>query len=157
MIILESLAKRIVLTVDRPQRWLKPEVCGKIRTGRPRQVATTRLPAVSLCDKGGVLGGSGICRILSKATIKKPSALSRKAQRSLYQKQSLKRKNRLSAVPTYQAGRTVARPLHSWNFRKSKSQFLLYRGNRRELRLSNNASVKLRASRKSHAISSFLN
>lgn len=57
MIILESLAKRIVLTVDRPQRWLKPEVCGKIKTGRPRQVATTRLPAVSLCDKGGVLGG----------------------------------------------------------------------------------------------------
>jgi hypothetical protein len=71
MIILESLAKRIVLTVDRPQRWLKPEVCGKIRTGRPRQVAPTRLPAVSLCEKGGVLGGSGICRMFSKATIKK--------------------------------------------------------------------------------------
>lgn len=156
MIIIESLANRIVLTVDRPQRWLKPEVCGKIRTGRPRQVAPRLLPAVSLCDKGGVLGGSGICHILSKATIK-PSALGRKAQRSLYQKQPLKRKNRLSAVPTYQAGRTVARPLQSWNFRKSKSQFLLYRGNRRELRLSNNASVKLRASRKSHAISSFLN
>ena len=116
MIILESLAKRIVLTVDRPQRWLKPEICGKIRTGRPRQVTTTRLPAFSLCDKGGVLGGSGICRILSKATIK-PSALSRKAQRSLYQKQSLKRKNRLSAVPTYQAERTVARPLHKDYFK----------------------------------------
>lgn len=157
MIILESLAKRIVLTVDRPQRWLKPEVCGKIKTGRPRQVATTRLPAVSLCDKGGVLGGSGICRILSKATIKKPSALSRKAQRSLYQKQSLKRKKRLSAVPTYQAGRTVARPLQSWDFREKQIPVPPLPGNRRELRLSNNASVKLRVSRKSHAISSFLN
>lgn len=68
---LESLVNRIVLTVDRPQRWLKPEVCGKIRTGRPRQVAPTHLPAVSLCDKGGVLGGSGICRILPRDAIRK--------------------------------------------------------------------------------------
>ena len=83
MIILESLAKRIVLTVDRPQRWLKPEVCGKIRTGRPRQVATTRLPAVSLCDKGGVLGGSGICRIFSKATIKTERSKQKSATKSL--------------------------------------------------------------------------
>ena len=127
MIILESLANRIVLTVDRPQRWLKPEVCGKIRTGRPRQVTPRRLPAVSLFDKGGVLGGSEICHILSKATIK-PSALGRKAQRSLYQKQPLKRKNRLSAVPTYQAGRTVARPLQSWIFKKKPNPSQCFTG-----------------------------
>lgn len=30
-------------------------------------------------------------------------------------KTALKRKNRLSAVSTDQAGRTVARPHHSWN------------------------------------------
>lgn len=120
------------------------------------QVAPTRLPAVSLCDKGGVLGGSGICRILSKATIK-PSALSRKAQRSLYQNIPLNAKTAFrrflrtkSDVPSQ--GIFIVGTLG-----KSKSQFLLYRGNRRKLRLSNNASVKLRASRKSHAISSFLN
>lgn len=50
---------------------VKTEVCGKIRTGRPRQVAPTRLPEVSLCDKGGVLGGSGICRILPRDAIRK--------------------------------------------------------------------------------------
>lgn len=83
MIILDSLANRIVLTVDRPQRWLKPAVCGKIRTGRPRQVAPTRLPAVSLCDKGGVLGGSGICLILSKAMIKTERSKQESATKSL--------------------------------------------------------------------------
>ena len=41
-----------------------PEVCGKIQRGRTHQIATTLLPAVSLLEKGGVLGGSGICRIL---------------------------------------------------------------------------------------------
>ena len=33
-------------------------------------------------------------------------------------KQPLKRKNRLSAAPADQAGRTVARPLHSCNFKE---------------------------------------
>ena len=34
---------------------------------------------------------------------------------------SLKRKNRLSAVSTDQAGRTVARPHHSWNCKEKPS------------------------------------
>ena len=40
------------------------EVCGKSGTCRPYGKAVTHLPAVSLREKGGVLGGSGICRIL---------------------------------------------------------------------------------------------
>lgn len=43
---------------------LKPEVCGKLSNCRPHLKAATLLPAVSLREKGGVLGGSGICRIL---------------------------------------------------------------------------------------------
>lgn len=117
MIILESLANRIVLTVDRLQRWLKPEVCGKIRTGRPRQVAPTRLPAASLCDKGGVLGGVRNLPHSFESYDKTERSKQESATKSLA-KQSLKRKNRLSAVPTYQAGRTVARPLQSWIFKK---------------------------------------
>lgn len=41
------------------------------------------------------------------------SVLKRKRATSSAEKQPLKRKNRLSAVPTGQAGRTVARPHHS--------------------------------------------
>lgn len=40
------------------------EVCGKIPACRPQRIATTLLPAVSLHEKSGVLGDSGICRIL---------------------------------------------------------------------------------------------
>lgn len=36
-------------------------------------------------------------------------------------KTALKRKNRLSAVSTDQAGRTVARPYHSWNCKEKPS------------------------------------
>lgn len=43
---------------------LNPEVCGKIPTCRAHWIATRLLPAVSLHEKGGVLGGSKICRIL---------------------------------------------------------------------------------------------
>ena len=46
-----------------PQRQ-KPEVCGKFKTCRAHRDAATPLPAVSLREKGGVLMGSGICRIL---------------------------------------------------------------------------------------------
>lgn len=46
-----------------PQRQ-KPEVCGKFKTYRAHRDAATLLPAVSLREKGGVLVGSGICRIL---------------------------------------------------------------------------------------------
>lgn len=42
----------------------KPEVCGKFKTCRAHRDAATPLPAVSLRKKGGVLVGSGICRIL---------------------------------------------------------------------------------------------
>ena len=47
--------------------------------------------------------------------IKRPKA---KTATNSAGKQSLKRKNRLSAVPTGQAGRTVARPHHSWHFKE---------------------------------------
>ena len=40
------------------------EVCGKIPTCRPRKIPTTPLPAVSLREKGVVLGSSRIYRIL---------------------------------------------------------------------------------------------
>ena len=46
-----------------PQRQ-KPKVCGKFKTYRAHRDAATPLPAVSLREKGGVLMGSGICRIL---------------------------------------------------------------------------------------------
>lgn len=46
-----------------PQRQ-KPKVCGKFKTCRAHRDAATPLPAVSLRKKGGVLVGSGICRIL---------------------------------------------------------------------------------------------
>lgn len=42
----------------------KTEVCGKFKTCRAQRDAATCLPAVSLREKGGVLMGSGICRIL---------------------------------------------------------------------------------------------
>ena len=41
-----------------------PEVCGKIQWCQPHRIATTLLPAVFLRQKGGVLEGSDICRIL---------------------------------------------------------------------------------------------
>jgi len=46
-----------------PQRQ-KSKVCGKFKTYRAHRDAATPLPAVSLREKGGVLMGSGICRIL---------------------------------------------------------------------------------------------
>lgn len=49
-----------------------PEVCGKIQWCRPHRIATTLLPAVFLRQKGGVLEGSDICRIL-------PAGVSRSA------------------------------------------------------------------------------
>lgn len=42
----------------------KSEVCGKFKTCRAHQNAATLLTAASLREKGGVLEGSGICRIL---------------------------------------------------------------------------------------------
>lgn len=76
-----------------PQRQ-KPEVCGKFKTYRAHRDAATPLPAVSLREKGGVLGGSGICRILweLQAQIESPRSnegirdniqLSRKRQRAV--------------------------------------------------------------------------
>ena len=41
-----------------------PEVCGKLLICRPRRIVATLLPAVSLHEKGDVLEGSEICRIL---------------------------------------------------------------------------------------------
>ena len=48
-----------------------------------------------------------------------PSALARKTRQIPLEQQPLKRKNRLSAVFTDQAGRTVARPLQRWTIRRS--------------------------------------
>lgn len=48
----------------------KPEVCGKFLTCRPRCMATTLLPAVSVHEKDGVLEGSEICRILPSAVFR---------------------------------------------------------------------------------------
>ena len=42
----------------------KSEVCGKFKTCRGHRNATMPLPAASLREKGSVLVGSGICRIL---------------------------------------------------------------------------------------------
>ena len=42
----------------------KSEVCGKFKTCRAHRNTATSLPAVSFLEKGSVLGGSGICRIL---------------------------------------------------------------------------------------------
>ena len=42
----------------------KPEVCGKSQTCRTHDGRATLLPAVSLREIGGVVEGSGICRIL---------------------------------------------------------------------------------------------
>ena len=144
-----------------PQRQ-KPEVCGKFKTYRAHRDAATLLPAVSLREKGGVLVGSGICRILptdgsgsagknrdrpsrprfyASATCgfvakyrvmlggfrffpalpentATPSVPKRKPLRIPPEKQPIKRKNRLSAVSTDQAGRTVAGPLHSRNIKE---------------------------------------
>ena len=47
-----------------------------------------------------------------------PSALKRKTRQIPLGKQPIKRKNRLSAVSTDQAGRTVAGPLHSRNIKE---------------------------------------
>lgn len=87
---------------------------------------------------------------------KNPLSQSENATNTLW-KQSLKRKNRLSAVPTDQAGRTVARPHQRWTIRKAQPRSILNRENRSELRPSNHASAELHASRKTPAISPFLN
>ena len=47
-----------------------------------------------------------------------PSVPKRKPLRIPPAKQPIKRKNRLSAVSADQAGRTVARPHHSWHFKE---------------------------------------
>lgn len=47
-----------------------------------------------------------------------PSALTRKTRQIPLEKQSIKRKNRLSAVSADQAGRTVAGPHHSRNIKE---------------------------------------
>lgn len=43
---------------------LNSEICGKILACRAHRSTATLLPAVSFHEKGGVLGGSRICRIL---------------------------------------------------------------------------------------------
>lgn len=135
---------------------LNPEVCGKFLTCQPRQIVTMLLPAVSFHEKGGVLEGSEICRILptgaSGSAVKteacrpdpcfrpprpeillvkievcpavsdfpalpkyamKPAVLKRKRDNFSLENSPLKSESRLSAVPTDQTGRTVARPHHN--------------------------------------------
>ena len=50
-----------------------------------------------------------------RGNIERPEA---KAATNSTEKQPLKRKNRLSAVPAGQAGRNVARPHHGWHFKE---------------------------------------
>ena len=69
-----------------------PEVCGKIQWCQPHRIATTLLPAVSLLEKGGVLGGSGICRILPEKAVKPESAKAKMRQMPLG-KQPFKHRN----------------------------------------------------------------
>lgn len=56
----ETIFSRWLIASERPF----PEVCGKFQTCRPRLNMPTPLPAVSLREKGGVVRGFGICRIL---------------------------------------------------------------------------------------------
>lgn len=86
-----------------------------------------------------------------------PSALKRKTRQIPLGKQPIKRKNRLSAVSTDQAGRTVARSHHSWTLRKNPISVNSLPANRSELRLGSNASVKLHVSRKTPVTTSFPN
>lgn len=45
-----------------PREGLYPVVCGKIRACHAREKSAKPLLAISLLEKGGVLGGLGICR-----------------------------------------------------------------------------------------------
>ena len=125
---------------DRPT---KPQFCASATCG-------------FVAENLAVLGGFRFFPALTENAAT-PSALKRKTRQIPLGKQPLKRENRLSAVSTDQAGRTVARPHHSSRFKEIHNPGQSSTENRSKLRLSNNTSVKLHASRKSRTISSFLN
>lgn len=183
-----------------PQRQ-KPEVCGKFKTYRAHRDAATLLPAVSLREKGGVLVGSRICRILptggsgsagknrdrptrprfyASATCgfvaenlvvlggfrffpalpenaAAPSALKRKTRQIPLGKQPLKRKNRLSAVSTDQAGRTVAGPLHSRNIKEKPNLSQSFTGKPQRIKAERQCVSKVTCEQKTPAIWSIPN
>lgn len=174
-----------------PQRQ-KSKVCGKFKTYRAHRDAATPLPAVSLREKGGVLMGSGICRILpasgSESAGKNrnrptrplfyssansgfvgknhvalggfrffpalpenaatPSTLKRKTRQIPLGKQPLKRKNRLSAVSMDQAGRTVARPLHSRNIKEKPNLSQSFTGKPQRVKTEQHHVSKVTCERK---------
>ena len=93
-----------------------PEVRGKTEIGRPDTGFTLPRPAILLQKIRLCSEVLGFPRTSAKhGSTEHPAA---KTATNSTGKQSLKRKNRLSAVPTGQAGRTVARPHHSWHFKE---------------------------------------
>ena len=94
-----------------------PEVRGKTKIDRPDPCFRHPRPAVFVGKNRIALGGFGFFPALPENVVK-PSGQRRKTQQNPSREKPLKRKNRLSAVPTDQAGRTVARPHHSWHFKE---------------------------------------
>ena len=70
------------------------------------------------CQKPGCARGFPIFSPHFRNNVVKPSTRKRETRQTSFGKQLLKRKNRLSAVHADQAGRTVARPHHSWHFKE---------------------------------------
>ena len=88
-----------------------PEVRDKTEIDRPDTGFTLPRPAVLLANNALCSAGSDFPRTSEKHGITECSGM--KTAMNSAGKQPLKSKNRLSAVPTDQAGRTVARPHHN--------------------------------------------
>lgn len=89
-----------------------PEVRGKTEIGRPDPSFTLPRPAV-LLQKNGLCSEVSDFSRTSEIRDKNFVVLKRKRDKYPLENSLLNRENRLSAVSTDQAGRTVARPHHS--------------------------------------------
>lgn len=86
-----------------------------------------------------------------------PSALKRKTRQIPLGKQPLKRKNRLSAVSTDQAGRTVAGPLHSRNIKEKPNLSQSFTGKPQRIKAERQCVSKVTCEQKTPAIWSIPN
>ena len=103
-----------------------------------------------------VLGGFRFFPALPKYAAT-PSVPKRKPLRIPPEKQPIKRKNRLSAVSTDQAGRTVAGPLHSRNIKEKPNLSQSFTGKPQRIKAERQCVSKVTCEQKTPAIWSIPN